>query len=276
MFQLPKTPQDWKNIADEFETLWNFPHCVGALDGKHIVIQAPFKSGSEFYNYKNSFSVVLMALVDANYSFIFADVGTQGRISDGGVFRNTYLFKQIDANQMMLPPDIPLPKREKPMPYVFVADDAFPLCKRIMKPYPGYHVKESPQRIFNYRLSRCRRIVENAFGIMASVFRILRKPILLEPDKTALVIMACVVLHNFLRKSRTSKNQYTPPGTFDVHDERGIIIPGTWRKDIGDMTSFISLKRIGRKPGHEAKIIQQEFTDYFTSVGRIEWQEKYS
>jgi len=68
-----------------------FPNCIGAIDGKHIVLQCPVNTGSEYYNYKNSFSIVLMGLVSRDYRFIFADIGSQGRISDGGVFKNSLL-----------------------------------------------------------------------------------------------------------------------------------------------------------------------------------------
>jgi len=73
----------------------SFPHAIFAMDGKHVVIQAPNLSGSEFYNYKNSFSIVLFALVDANYNIMYVDVGCQGRISDGGVFKNITLYKKL-------------------------------------------------------------------------------------------------------------------------------------------------------------------------------------
>jgi hypothetical protein len=108
LFQLPKTSQEWLTIAKGFEELWNFPHCLGALDGKHIVIQSPFNSGSEYYNYKTSFSVVLMAAVDANYCFIYAEVGCQGRISDGGVFKHTVLYDKLEREHLEIPLDAPL------------------------------------------------------------------------------------------------------------------------------------------------------------------------
>ena len=59
---------EWKSIAKDFMNNWQFPLCLGAIDGKHISIRAPPKSGSKYYNYKSFFSIVLMAVVDANYS----------------------------------------------------------------------------------------------------------------------------------------------------------------------------------------------------------------
>lgn len=89
LLQFPNSAADWLIVAEEFEHKWQFPHCIGALDGKHIVLQAPINSGSEFFNYKRQFSIVLMAAVDANYSFLFTYVGYHERISDRGVFKNT-------------------------------------------------------------------------------------------------------------------------------------------------------------------------------------------
>lgn len=94
---MPNTEEEWLNIVKDFELMWNFPHCLsqfhclGAIDGKHINIRAPNNSGSTYFNYKGVHSIVLMAVVDANYNFMYCDVGCQGRISDGGVFGNTIL-----------------------------------------------------------------------------------------------------------------------------------------------------------------------------------------
>ncbi|KAK9693605.1 DDE superfamily endonuclease [Popillia japonica] len=187
------TEDAWVTIAQEFHEKWNFPNCVGGIGGKHCIIQAPIKSGSHFFNYKSTFSVVLMAIVDANYNFTFADVGCQGRILDDRVFRNTTFYQKLQNNELNLPNDQSLPERQKKMPFVFVADDAYPLKTHLMKPSdPGTHAGGSEKRIYNYRLSRARRIVENA----SAVFRVLRKPMLLQPDKASLVIMAWVNLEN--------------------------------------------------------------------------------
>jgi len=183
-----------------------------------VALQAPMNNGSEFFNYKSNFSITLFAVVDADYNFIFADVGCQDRISDSGVFKNCKLWKKLATNSLSLPEESNLPERSKKIPYVFLGDETFALNKNLMKPFLGTRHKRSAESIFiffNYQFSRARRVVENVFGIFSAVFRVLRKPIILEPEKAELVVMTIICLHNFLRKSRTSRDIYTPPTRFD-------------------------------------------------------------
>jgi hypothetical protein len=131
-------------VWNQFEELWNGPHTLGAIDGKHVVIQCPTKSGSEFYSYKELFSIVLLTLVDANYNFLFVDVCCQSRISDGGVFAKTELYKQLEANSLNLPqPKHLVSGSTKCIPYFIVRDEAFALTEYLMKPYPGLNPKGS-------------------------------------------------------------------------------------------------------------------------------------
>lgn len=276
--QVPTTKEEWLWHSRIFEDKWNFPHCIGALDGKHIVMQAPKNCGSYYYNYKNTHSIVLMALVDASYTFTYVDVGCNGRVSDGGVFNNCSLSSALINNELDLPHPRPLPGREKPIPYLIVADDAFAMKPYLIKPYP-YKNQPGPNRVFNYRLSRARRLVENVFGLIANKFRILRKPILLEPEKVRKIVLAICALHNFLIKRKESATNYAPTGTFDKEDETTHAnINGAWRQEDGMPTDTLFSLQGGVCQNHsnEAKLVRDELKEYFTSpVGEVNWQYKY-
>jgi len=259
---LPSSPEEWLAVENGFRT--KFPHCIGAIDGKHIVIQSPAHTGSDHYNYKNSFSIVLMALVSSDYRFMYADIGSQGRISDGGVFRNSSLWQKMSSDSLNLPMPSPLPGSNKDTPYVFLGDGAFALDTNLMKPYPGNHTSGSPQRIFNQTLSGSRVVVENVFGILASRYRIFKKPISLAPEKVSIITMTCILLHNFLRRSETSASIYTPPGMIDSCDNFGSIIqPGSWRNEVVGNCALRPLNQIPRRSSMNANQIREEFTTYF-------------
>ena len=199
LLQFPSSPEDWKKIASEFNVRWNFPNCLGAIDGKHINIVPPGGSGSYYFNYKGSHSIILMGICNANYEFIYVDVGKNGRVSDSGVWANSTIRSEIESGNIALPPAEELPNSNRTLPFVFVGNDAFPLCTYLLKPFP-FRNQSNEERIFSYRLSRARRIIENSFGILASKFRILKTTIHLDPTSVRKVVLACVVLHNFLRQ----------------------------------------------------------------------------
>ncbi len=111
----------------------------------------------------------MMALVDSNYRFIYVDVGCNGRVSDGGVFRGSTLQESLEQRTANIPQPTPLPGTDMTMPFFVVADEAFPLKSYLMKPFARRGLSRE-QRVFNYRLSRARRIVENTFGIFANRF----------------------------------------------------------------------------------------------------------
>ena len=244
------------------------------MDGKHVMLQAPAHSGSQYFNYKAYHSIVLFAMVDAEYNFTFADVGCQGRISDAGIFKDTVISNKLKDHSLCLPDMAPLPGRTRKVPYVILGDEAFGLTNNIMKPYPGTHRKGSQERTYNYRHCRARRVVENAFGILSVVFRVLRKPMLLYPEKAALVVLCTVYLHNYMRKN-TSAEMYSPRGEFDSHDGSSLV-EGNWRRDITSApTSFFNLNRSQRNCCTSAKGIRDEFSQYFLSEGRLSYQNEY-
>ncbi|XP_035661294.1 protein ALP1-like [Branchiostoma floridae] len=167
VFKCPTTEEEWKEVAQAFSNKWHFHHCCGCIDGKHVRIQAPAHSGSLYHNYKGFSSVIMLAVVDANYRFLYVDMGSYGADSDAGIFRETGLYQALEEDKASLPGSEPLPDGDAAVPYFLVGDDAFPLRSWLMKPHSKKELSPE-ERIFNYRLCRARRIVENAFGILAN------------------------------------------------------------------------------------------------------------
>lgn len=201
-------------------------------------------------------------MVDSNYCFTFADVGSQGRISDGGVFNQSVLCRKLLSNNLNLPLPSPLPNSDNDMPYVFLGDGAFALSTHIMKPFPGHYPLGSPERIFNQELSRSRVKVENTFGILSAKFRIFQRHIPLEPTKAAIVSMTTLYLHNFLRNSNTSRDKYTPPDSFDTYNANGEILrPGVWRNNRDN--AFLPLLTLPRRAPRVATDIRLDFVNHF-------------
>ncbi len=131
------------------------------MDGKCFLIK-PSNTGSEYYDYKTNHSIIMLALVDAEYKFMYVDVGAQGRASDASVWDRCNLRAYLEGNRLAVTPSSTLPFSTTKSPYVIVGDDAFQLKTYLMKPFPGKCLTDS-QLIFNYRLSRARRIVRKCF-----------------------------------------------------------------------------------------------------------------
>lgn len=115
-FKTPTTEQEWLQVAQEFEDRWQLPHCLGALDGKHCRIKCPKHSGSLYWCvYKKVYSIVLMALVDARYRFIWVDVGGLGHQSDAQIYNESSLKECLDQGTLNIPPPAQLSK-DRPTP----------------------------------------------------------------------------------------------------------------------------------------------------------------
>ena len=120
-----------------------------------------------------------MSIANANYEFLYCDIGMNGRVSDGGVNENTNFYEKLMHEEL----NLPLPRKPDnstiDLPCVFVGDEAFALHKDLLKPFSQKQLTNE-RRVLNYRLSRARRVIENTFGIMASRFRVFRTEINLK------------------------------------------------------------------------------------------------
>lgn len=209
------------------------------MDGKHIDIVPPADSGSYYFNYKGRHSMVLFAIVDANYRFLLVDFGTNGRVSDGGVLQNTKFYEKLQIDDLKLPKPCSVTENFKDAPYVFVADDAFPLTMNIIKPFRQAQLDSACKEIYNYRVSRARHVVENGFGILASRFRVFHTQINLEPENIVKVVKATCALHNFLMEKLPAI--YAPPNsTYQENDDGDIINAGLNTNE----SNMIALQRV--------------------------------
>ena len=125
IYMSPPSEEDWKQIEHCFSTRWNFPNCIRALDGKHIMMRYPPNSHSLFYNYKGFFSIV----VDADYRFIYINVGSYGFNRGSSIFKNSGLGQAFAGQILNVPPLKRLPGYPEwgALPHCIVADEAFPL-----------------------------------------------------------------------------------------------------------------------------------------------------
>ena len=228
IFDPTESKEEWLHITGDFEERWNMPHTIGAIDGKHIRIKCLAESGTLFHNYKGFFSLVLMAICDANYCFTVIDVGDYGSNKDSGVLAQSKMGCHFDDGKMNLPnPSTLIGCQYDPLPYFLVGDEIFPLKTWLMRPYPGKGIQEE-ESIYNYRHSRARRVIENAFGILVARWRIFNVPINASVENIERYVNAAIVLHNYLRQ--TENATYCPLGFIDSEDANGNIKPGLWRE----------------------------------------------
>lgn len=257
IFMPVPTTEHLLNRATEFSHKWNFPNCIAAVDEKHVRIFCPGKSGSLFYNYKDFFSIVLLAFVDANYKFLMVDIGSYGKEGEGGILAKSNLGKLIYDSTFYPPPSM-LPNSDIIAPFVIVGDEAFRLSKHVMKPFTrNVALWDVNKTIFNYRLSRARRVSENAFALLSQVFRIFYLPIAVRPEVTDDLIMTACCLHNMLRDSFLEDNNILFRDA-NLHD-----VP---------TKNMIPLRATGGYANFEGFDVRDTFTRYFSQEGLVSWQ----
>ena len=228
------------------------------MDGKHIRIVQPSGSGAFYYNYKNYYSIVLMAVVDSNCEFIFVVVGKNGRLSDGGVLEHTEFMRRLNNGQLHLPEN---DETIKNLNFAFVGDEAFALKNNFLKPYAQREL-DHDKIIYNYRLSRARNVVENTFGILSARFRIFHTAINMKVENISYVVLGTCVLHNFLR--RRSASYLTLNRSMQE---------GNFQSDVVEMDNLQPVNH-HRNINNSAKQNRDHYKEYFVGEGSVPWQEE--
>lgn len=237
------TQVNFLQIAADFLRLWNFPNCIGAVDGKHVRIKCPKNTGSMFFNYKQYFSVVLQGVADANYRFISIDVGGYGKQSDGGTFQASRLKELIQNRSLEIPKPDYLPGSNVKAPYVFLGDEAYPLLSCLLKPFARDNLGEDQQN-YNKRLSRTRKCIECAFGILYSKWRLLSKSVETDVALVDSIIKCICLLHNIIIDKEGMSHHL-------IETE---VVP----------VSGVHSRSLGR-PTNEGKTIRELFTQHFAN-----------
>lgn len=264
-FLIEAIPEPTKEILKEnakrFYDRWNFPNCVGVIDGKHVRIVCPAKTGSLHYNYKEFFSIVLLAIVDADCKFIAVDVGAYGREGDSGIFNRSTFGKKISNKTFDFSPPTELPGTDNSVPHVIVGDEAFTLQENLMRSYPRKNTQNDRRKaIYNYRHSRARRTTENTFGLMATYFIIFHSPIFAKTTTIDSIVVVSCILHNFM-----CNEKILAPIESTIQDTENIICP----------PSLISVSSTRSRNNQIAYDIREKFTDFFNGIGRVDWQDDY-
>ncbi|KAH9632031.1 hypothetical protein HF086_007420 [Spodoptera exigua] len=242
IFMPEPTEESHLKTAEGFMKHANFPNIIGAIDGKHIRIIKPCHTGSEYYNYKHFFSIVLLAICDANYNFIAIDVGCYGKSSDSTIHDSSERVKKIREGNFKIPQPRSICNNGIPIPFSFIGDEGFALSEHLQS---------------NYRLTRARRYIECTFGILSNKFKIFNRPINVNVDFATNIVRACCVLHNFIRKRDGYQFDHT------------LSIIGFQDSPASDNLHLIRRRRSELS----GTAIRNIYTDYFTSEGSVPWQD---
>lgn len=237
-----------------------WPNYVSSIDGKHVRIKAPKHSGSLYFNYKDYYSIVMLALVDADFKFVTVDAGSYGKEGDSSIYRKSMIGKKIARNYFNIPESKVLPRTTINLPLFLIGDEAFPLDRNMMKPYTRRSGVDRQMEVFNYRLCRARRVAENAFGLLSQVFRVFYTPIAIAPDTcTDLILVACC-FHNLLRD-----------GYLEVNNRAHYI-----RDENQNPTDNMINLAAATNTQHEGIYVRNELKLFFTSqISQVSWQDNH-
>lgn len=167
------------------------------------------------------------------------------------------LGKALDQNKLNIPPKEALPGTTNNVPYVIIGDEAFPLKTYLLRPYPGKQLHCNEKRVYNYRLCRARRVVENAFGLLSQKFRIYNRRMQVKPENAGIIILSTCVLHNFI-KIYDGKSTYDNIQTNEEHSTP---------------INLTNISLQGRNATREAFDIREIYKHFFNSPsGSVPWQ----
>ena len=213
-----------------------------------------------------------MAICDARYNFWFYDIGQYGSTNNSAALANSDFGKAFSQHLFHYPAPEKIPGSTADIPLFLVGDEIFPLKEWLMRPYPGSKkgTMEESKFVFNYRLSRARRVIENTFGILVARWRIFRSFIRATPENVERYVLAGICLHNYLRQ--TDNAGYCPAGFVDSEDSSGQIIAGDWRSITGGDVLTHLQRPHNTRCTDTAFDTREALKTYVNGPGAVPWQ----
>ncbi len=188
--------QELDTVVNNFRNRWGSPQCVGAIDGSQVPVKATIEFHAGYYNRKGWYSVILQGLASSNYKFINIKVGWPGKIHDARVFVNSLLFHKGSTGNLFSDANTQKIQNDVSVSLGIIADAAYPLIRWVMKPFLDNGHFSPEKSHFNYRLSRARMVVENAFGRLKGRWGCFLKQNEVAITKMNSIVVTCCVLHN--------------------------------------------------------------------------------
>jgi len=203
----------------------------------------------------------LTGIADAHYRFILIDVGSEGRRSDAGVFAASSIKARLETDSLNVP--APSTVSQSVLPYVFVGDEAYPLTTYLMRPYPKRSNLDLKKKVYNYRHSRARRVIESAFGILVARWRIFRRPINTYVSKAEKMVLATICLHNYIISKELQRRPQERRYLFFNESDNQLTSLGI--RNIDEITEDVSSRNL-------PNMYRERFTEYFCTEGAVQWQ----
>ena len=191
-------------VMDGFKQTLDVPQCAGSIDGSHVPVTPPSMNHTDYYNRKGWYSMLVQAVVDHEFLFRNLCIGWPGSVHDARVLANSSVFKKISNGQLLVGNSAQVQGR--PLRPFIIGGSAYPLLLWLIKPFSFSSSLSSDQKLFNYRISRARVVVEIAFGRLKAQWRRLSKQINMNIDSAPHIIAACCVLHNVCQVHKDSFN----------------------------------------------------------------------
>lgn len=240
--QLPIDENEWLEVAKTFEQKFGIPNCIGCIDVRESIIP-------HWNNKSCGAMLTLLVIVDADGNFMYADTLYRAAKEDEGDDDCEQLILTLKNHLNNIPEDHQIIAKSSKVPYVFVGNDSFTGCRRVLTPY----VLDDEFHKYNYnsKLDAILKISVETVEHIYSVFKVLQKKYRLQMDnqRTELILKTCVCLHNYLRNCDSARNIYIARQESNE--------PSSWSRNI-------SPKNWEECDATDVDNIRKEFLKYFS------------